>query len=254
MHKNIHLFTSGTNARLDNYDDEYDEIISVPTKNAANKKSNLRQTNSELLAASDIRYAGKRVSRKDLEDDSSSELSVDESDNDLSDIQAFKSKLSQKEYSVGNETDSDDSAEESGEEEASDLEMEESEDEGEEEMQDESDSNGEEEEEEENNSAEDEIGSSEGEEGVEHLPKDSLENDVDKGKSIQNQLSFWEHLLECRIKMHKGIQLANQLHHGPSSFKLFNSAAGENLFSKAATGAQTALKTMLDSCMELQVI
>ena len=194
------------------------------------------------MAASDVRYAGKRVSRKDLEDSSSPQTSAEEeSDSDLSDIEAFKSKLTKKEYNEEDESGSDDHAEESGEE---DLEMGESE-EGEEE----------EEEEDYDNSAEEGNGieSSEDEDGVERLPKDSRADDVEKGKSIQNQLSFWEHLLECRIKMHKGIQLSNQLHHGPATFKLFKSAAGENFFDAAATGAQKALKTMLDSCMELQV-
>ena len=190
-----------------------------------------------------MRYAGKQISRKDLEN-SSSEPSDNESEmSDVSEIEAFKSKLIQKKKKPSNEESGiSDEESELGDEEESDIDSNAEEGEEEEEL----------EEEEEQRESDEDSQTGDGDES-ENQPN-SHETDVSKGKSIQNQLSFWEHLLECRIKMHKGIQLANQLHHGPSSFKLFNSQTGDNFFANAATGAQVALKTMLDSCIELQVI
>ena len=95
------LFLSGlddiseTKAQLDRYDDEY-QMSDIPSKAKNVKtKSNLRQANSELLAVSDKRYAGKRVSRKDLEDEDDDEASFEQesSEEDEEDIQLFNSKM-----------------------------------------------------------------------------------------------------------------------------------------------------------------
>lgn len=84
--------------------------------------------------------------------------------------------------------------------------------------------------------------------------KGSENMDINKGKAIKNQISLWDNLLECRIKLHKTINLSNQLPQAPSNFNLFTEVVGENHFITASQGAQTALKTMINSCFELQVV
>ena len=95
-----------------------------------------------------------------------------------------------------------------------------------------------------------------GEEDAETLKKENkkrIDSDVKKGSSIKNQLSMWDLLLECRIKYHKSINLCNQLPQGASGFKSFTQIPGENHFVTAVQSAQNAIKTFLDSCLELQV-
>jgi len=276
-HIAVNLFLFGfngitdTKAQLDRYDDEY-QMSDIPSKSKNVKtKSNLRQANSELLAVSDKRYAGKRVSRKDLEeeeDDDEASFEEQSSEEDEEDIQMFNSKMKKdkKDASIPlkskrnlQDIDSQQSSEDEDlgeEEEGESGDQMDEEEEGEEEEEDGSD-----EDDEEFGSGEEEEGADvqsiddneDGEEEVEKSSKNSHDSDIKKGKSIQNQLSLWDHLLECRIKMHKSVNLCNQLPQGPSNFKLFSKTSGENHFSTAVQGAQTAFKSMLDSCLELQV-
>lgn len=53
--------------------------------------------------------------------------------------------------------------------------------------------------------------------------------------------------------MHKGINLCNQLPQAPSNYKLFTKASGENHLIAAGQGAQVAIKSLLDNCLELEV-
>merc|ERR1711911_493676 len=90
-------YNEETKARLDQYDEEFD-YESVPKK-SVKSKSNLRQKNTKLLAETNDVYAAKKVSRKDLEDDSEDdqEQSVDSEgfsdDEEADEINIFKSKL-----------------------------------------------------------------------------------------------------------------------------------------------------------------
>lgn len=238
-------YNEETKARLDQYDEEF-EYETAQSIKPVTSKSNLRQKNSKLLAESDGIYAAKRISRKDLEQDSENsgeELSDDGDDNE--DINVFKTMLktssnSKKNVDSDEEASEDDSEGEDAENEEEEGDLDESGDD--EDVDEDIDEEGEEEED-----GDDE----EHENSVQRLPKNSLEKDVAKGKSIQNQLSLWDHLLECRIKIHKGIQTTNQLPQGPSDFKLF-SQIGEKQFVSAAQVTQSAVKTLLDSCLELQ--
>ena len=258
-----------TKARLESFDD-HDESNGNIQKKTLKNKSTLRHKNVELLAVSDKRYAGKRISRKDLEEDDQSDseelADTDENDEDENDIEEFKNKFmkeasnrSKKTKTKYEESDEDNSSVNSEldeeDENASDLDGEEESDIDEEEDDGEEEEDGEEEDEEDSN--EDEVGSiddnEENEGDVEKSARNTHDSDINKGKAIQNQLSLWDHLLECRIKLHKGINLSNQLPQAPSNFKLFTKAAGENHFVTAGQGAQTAIKTLLDNCLELQV-
>lgn len=94
------------------------------------------------------------------------------------------------------------------------------------------------------------------EEDAENIKKENkrrIDADVKKGSSIKQQLSLWDLLLECRIKYHKTISHCNRLPQGASGFKSFTQIPGENDFVKAALAAQSAIKTFLDSSLELQV-
>lgn len=278
-----------TKAQLEAFDDEEQSKESRQIKNLKSKVS-LRNKNIELLAASDRRYAGKRVSRKDLEESSEEDLntdeeseddhtdddddednqSIDEDDEEESHISAFKSKFMKKvnrkpekpsktnkkllDDSEMSELDEDleddsDQFQEEEELEGEDLEeegVEEEEEYGDEEEDEDSDENEGEEEE------EDDDENDETNEGNNRASVNSHDADIKKGKSIQNQLSLWDHLLECRIKLHKGINLSNQLPKA-SDYKQFSKVASDNHFLTAGQGAQSAMKTLLDSCLELQV-
>ena len=250
-------------AKLEALDDQYESYdnLQISQKKALKNKSSLRQKNVELLAVSDSRYAGKRVNRRDLnspveEDFKSSEASL-ESDNDSGEdnILEFKKKFMKETNNTSKKPNAFQESEdesELNESEEDEIEEEDDEDEGEEEEDDEDGDEGEEEEEEEGS-----IGSIDDNEEESEVKTQNMSNshdsDINKGKSIQNQLSLWDHLLECRIKIHKGINLCNQLPQATSIFKLFTKASGENHFVAAGQGAQVAIKSLLNNCLELQV-
>jgi protein AATF/BFR2 len=251
-----------TKAKLESFDDQYEshDNIQITSNKVPKNKSSLRQKNVELLAVSDSRYAGKRVSRKNLnssieEDCTSSELSL-ESDNesDENNILEFKNflKETKNKSKKPNALQESESEDENDEEDSIISELNESEDNEMEEEYEEEEGEEEQEEEEENVGSIDDS-EEENENEVQKMSKNSHESDINKGKSIQNQLSLWDKLLECRIKMHKGINLCNQLPQAPYNYKLFTKASGENHFVLAGQGAQVAIKSLLDNCIELQV-
>ena len=229
------MWFAETRARLDHYNDEYDNTQEL--RKETRSKSTLRQKNAGLLADSDSRYAGIRVSRKDLEasseedeeddDEESSENDqseqYDEMDSEEGDghIQEFLSMMKVKSAKATKEA-SDDETDGEGASENLDDEEEDEGEEGEEEGDEEEDGEDEGDDEEVDDEEEDTEGK-----GAKSSKK-SLTSDVEKGRAIQNQLSLWDHLLECRIKLHKGINLANQLPQGPDSFKMFSKVADTN--------------------------
>ncbi len=254
-----------TKARLESFDEQYEAKEKISKKTLKNKSS-LRHKNVELLVVSDKKYAGKRVSRKDLEeenqDDSEESISdAEESDSeDAVNIKEFKKKMMKEvnsrtrkmpptDYLESNEDGSSEMDEER--ENGSDLDSLEEEADVDEEEHDDEDDDDDEDDEEEVGSIDDDDDENEGD--VKRVSKNPHDSDINKGKAIQNQLSLWDHLLECRIKLHKGLHLTNQLPQAPSNFKLFTKATGENHFVTAGQGAQAAIKTLLDNCLELQV-
>ena len=255
-----------TKARLESFDDQYESYdnTQVVSNKTPKNKSNLRQKNVELLAVSDSRYAGKRVSRKDLNSPDigkSSESSLESDESGEENILEFKNKFMKETNNKLKKPNAfQESEDESGslksdihEEDSNESDLNKSEDDEEADFEEEE---GEEEEGEEEE--EGDIGSvdhSEGEDeiNVKKISTNSHDNDINKGKSIQSQLSLWDHLLECRIKMHKGINLCNQLPQAPSNYRHFCKASGENHFVAAGQGAQVAIKSLLDNCLELEV-
>lgn len=254
---------------MDQYDEEFD--YDTISKKSVKSKPNLRQKNTKLLAESNSVYAAKKVSRKDLEDDSEDSQEISDENEEFSDddeideINIFKNKLTASSKSKKAPTD-----EQSDEEDSDDLHPEgqktdtETEEEGDEECEGESEEEDEQEDEEEGDEEGEECDEEgeEDDEGLEEeeddegkrvkLPKSSLEKDISKGKSIQNQLSLWDNLLECRIKIHKGIHTTNQLPQESSNFKQFSMIGGKQ-FESVVQETQSAVKSLLDSCLELQV-
>lgn len=268
-------FNEETKARLDVFDDQYE--LQTTSKKTLKNKTSLRHKNVGLLAVTDKRYAGKHVSRKELEfqvdedeneDFSSVSSLVSGSESEEDDILGFKDKFikttnekSKKLNPHSDEELNDESALESDVDDRNSLSSEEVEGDKDEELGEEEDGEEEEddgeEEEDDGEEEEEEVGSvddneeDESEISVQKMSKTSQGTDINKGKCVQNQLSLWDHLLECRIKMHKGINLCNQLPQGPV-YKQFTKIAGENHFMTAGQGAQIAIKTLLDNCLELQ--
>lgn len=85
---------SDTKARLDRYDEEY-EVAAKPVKKALKAKPSLRQSNAQLLSASDKRYAGTKVSRRDLEEDFQEPdmEDSDEEESEAEEIEEFNKKF-----------------------------------------------------------------------------------------------------------------------------------------------------------------
>ena len=271
---------------MEQYDEDFSQRTEV--RKGIKSKPNLRQKNATILADTDKKYAGKKVSRKELakqddDDHEEDEFNQDESDESGSDddtqIQKFLSMMKAQSSVSGtrstqkkpvpsdSEEGSEDVSEESSEE-GSEEGSKEGSNEGSEEGSEEEDGydlQGEEEESdlgegdvEEYGEDDDEIGDEEDDDAdVEDrennkTAKRSVTSEIEKGKAIQSQLSLWDHLLECRIKIHKGIHLANQLPPGPVNLKRFVKA-GDVPFSSAVKEAQIGVKTLLDSLIELQV-
>lgn len=166
-----------------------------------------------------FRYAGKKVSRKDIYKDFSSDQSEDE-----------KSEESIAEHN------SEDSAEEenlSDEEENSD--------------EDENDSDGSFE----DDSMEDEE-ESENEDGkkLKVLPNMNVDEEIKKGNGVRDQIKVWENLLDMRIKFQKCLQLSNQL----PQLEVFKTFTADNDFKTESKKVQSNLTTLLDKLLQLNSV
>ncbi|XP_076867110.1 protein AATF [Brachyhypopomus gauderio] len=80
--------------------------------------------------------------------------------------------------------------------------------------------------------------------------KEKVDEEVDKGKAVRNQLALWDMLLEGRIKMQKALVTANQLPQ-PDTFPEFKSKGGSE-YAGALKNSHKALKALQRSLLELQ--
>ncbi|XP_056234138.1 protein AATF [Seriola aureovittata] len=234
--------------------------------------SALRKHNTSLLSDTDRRYMGKAVSRKQLlmdiegsgeeeEDGSIEELEEDEEEDSTGDEEADDdddeddedeelvdsdaepgAKLTSKtkgsdmtfpqgvdfheltegmdDLGVSEDDDSDEETEGSDEDEGSgDDEMEGSEEDGEDEG------------------------------TVQTFSKEKIDEQVEKGKAVKNQLALWDQLLEGRIKIQKALVTANQLPQ-PQTFPEFKRKGGAEL-AGALKNTHKALKALQRSLLEL---
>ncbi|XP_066515844.1 protein AATF [Hoplias malabaricus] len=238
----------------------------------------LRKRAVTLLADTDKRYRGRATSRKDLQkeiDGSAEEEEDDDDDDDDDDIAVENGELD--DDMEDGEEDGDDGDEDDDDEEEEDLDdtnsplsnlvskmkntdltfptdtdfmkltegmddVGESEDEEESETEGESDEGSEEEEEEEEEDEETRA--------VMTFSKEKVDEQVEKGRAVKNQLALWDLLLEGRIKMQKALVMANQLPQ-PDTFPEFKSRGGAE-FVGALKNSHKALKALQRSLLELQ--
>ncbi|XP_067293969.1 protein AATF isoform X2 [Pseudorasbora parva] len=80
--------------------------------------------------------------------------------------------------------------------------------------------------------------------------KEKVDEEVEKGKAVKNQLALWDLMLERRIKMQKALVTANQLPQ-PQTFPEFKSRGGAE-YAEALKNSHKALKALQRSLLELQ--
>ncbi|XP_061592941.1 protein AATF [Cololabis saira] len=81
------------------------------------------------------------------------------------------------------------------------------------------------------------------------LSQNKVDEEVEKGKAVKNQLSLWDQLLEGRIKIQKALVLANQLPQ-PQTFPDFQRRGGAELPGALKT-THKAVKALQRSLLEL---
>ncbi|XP_065708948.1 protein AATF [Patagioenas fasciata] len=86
--------------------------------------------------------------------------------------------------------------------------------------------------------------------GVMTFSKRQESEEVEKGKSVKNQLALWDLLLEGRIKMQKALHTANRLPQ-PDTYPLFRKEGGQE-FDNAVESCFKALEALLKVLVELQ--
>ncbi|XP_053286042.1 protein AATF [Pleuronectes platessa] len=79
--------------------------------------------------------------------------------------------------------------------------------------------------------------------------KEKVDEEVEKGKAVKNQLALWDHLLEGRIKFHKALVTANQLPQ-PQTLSEFKRKGGAEIAGALKT-THKALKALQRSLLEL---
>ncbi|XP_051748866.1 protein AATF isoform X2 [Ctenopharyngodon idella] len=229
----------------------------------------LRRRSVAILADGDRRYSGKATSRKDLQKELDG--SVDEDYDDDDDDKEENEMLDRYMECIKDDDDDDEEEDddEMGDHDDDDVEEDLNEDDSSqmsslvskmkgtdfmkltEGMDDLGDS--EEEEDSATSEGESEVGSEEDEEeesALRTFSKEKVDEEVEKGKAVKNQLALWDLLLERRIKMQKALVTANQLPQ-PQTFPEFKSRGGAE-YAEAVKNSHKALKALQRSLLELQ--
>ncbi|XP_050967170.1 protein AATF isoform X3 [Labeo rohita] len=252
--------------KFDEGDDDDEELSS----------GHLRKRSAAILADGDRRYRGKATSRKDIQKELDGS---DEDEGDDDDDEEDENEMLDK-YMECIKDDDDDEEEEDDEDDDDDDDEEEQGDDEEDLNEDDSsqmsslvskmkgtdfmkltegmDDLGESEEEEDSaaSEGESEEGSEEEEEGEEEetalrtFSKEKVDEEVEKGKAVKNQLALWDMMLERRIKLQKALVIANQLPQ-PQTFPEFKSRGGAE-YAEALKNSHKALKALQRSLLELQ--
>ncbi|XP_051961047.1 protein AATF [Xyrauchen texanus] len=233
----------------------------------------LRKQSVALLADTDRRYRGKTTSRKDLQkefDGSADDEEEDDEDNGMLD-KYMESIKDDDDYDDEEEDENDEKEQGGGDDD------EEQEDDDEDLNADDSsqmsslvskmkttdfmkltegmDDLGDSDEEDEGSAAsdEEEADNEEDEEEESELmtfSKEMVDEEVEKGKAVKNQLGLWDLMLEGRIKMQKALMTANQLPQS-QTFPEFKSRGGPE-HTEALKNSHKALKALQRSLQELQ--
>ncbi|KAK2816555.1 hypothetical protein Q7C36_022826 [Tachysurus vachellii] len=233
--------------------------------------SGLRKRSAALLVDSDKRYSGKVTSRKELQQEFDGSADDEEEDDDQDEDEDSESgQRDQVMEDVGEEDgdEDDDYISDDGGSQLSSLvskmkgadlsfpkgtdfrklaegmdDLGESEDEEEGESDDEGES--EEDEEEDGDDSDEDV-----EGGVMTFSKEKVDEEVEKGRAVKNQLALWDLMLEGRIKMQKALVTANQLPQ-PNTFPEFKGKGGAE-YTGALKNSHKALKALQRSLLELQ--
>lgn len=217
----------------------------------------LRKHNRSLLSDTDGRYVGKAVSRKQLMMDVEGS---DEDEEDVDNDEEEDSTENEQSDDYGDENNLDDVDEEDefvgsdSELQATDVTFPQRVDlhkltEG---MDDLGTSEGDDDDDEEENEGRDEEESSDDdgdEKTLRTFSQAEVDEEVEKGKAVQNQLALWDQLLEGRIKIQKALVTANQLPQ-PLTFPEFRRTGGVE-FIGALKNSHKALKALQRSVLEL---
>ncbi|XP_072747346.1 protein AATF [Anoplolepis gracilipes] len=153
------------------------------------QQSKIRRQNVDTLDAIDERYAGKKVSRKDIysdENDTSEDMESEGSGEDVED-EEVESTLEQSENELESDEEADSQQESQDAESMSDIE--------------EDDYNI-------------DISNSlykQKDSTIKTMSETNVKAEVEKGNCIRNQLKFWENFLEMRIKLQKCVITSNQM-------------------------------------------
>ncbi|KAM4628883.1 protein AATF [Polymixia lowei] len=100
-------------------------------------------------------------------------------------------------------------------------------------------------------SEEDEMEDDDEDEGtVRTFSKEKVDEEVEKGKAVKDQLALWDQLLEGRIKIQKALVTANQLPQ-PQTFPEFKMRGGAE-FMGSLKNSHKAIKALQRSLLELQ--
>ncbi|NWR73302.1 AATF protein, partial [Centropus unirufus] len=86
--------------------------------------------------------------------------------------------------------------------------------------------------------------------GIMTFSKGKVDEEVEKGKAVRNQLALWDQLLEGRIKMQKALVTVNRLPQ-PDTYPIFKKEGGQE-FDNAVENCCKALETLLKVLVDLQ--
>ncbi|KAG1957327.1 protein AATF [Pimephales promelas] len=219
---------------------------------------NLRRRSVAILADGDRRYCGKATSRKDLQkeldgsaDDDDEEEEDDDDDDETGMLEKYMECIRDDEEDEDGDHDEEDHAdveEDVNGDDSSQMSSLVSKMKGTDFMKltEGMDDLGDSEEEEDSTASEgeSEVGSEEGEEeesALRTFSKEKINEEVEKGKAVKNQLALWDLMLERRIKMQKALVTANQLPQ-PQTFPEFKSRGGAE-YAEALKNIQGALSS-----------
>lgn len=231
-----------TSARVvdDDFEDDLDDFAS---------SSKLRKSNVDLLDTIDKRYEGGRTSRKELLNENSDEDDDDESNSEASEGHEIPLDHSRKrKRSYTDPSDEEAEKEEDGMDGGGEVENAD-EDSGED-YEDYEDFQDEERDSDEGSEQGSEEGSEDEPSNFRHISGKDVNQEIQKGICVRNQLSFWDNFLDQRIQLQKVLSLSNQLPQH-DVYPLFAEKGGVEFRSNTSKVKQK-LNKLMGSLLELQ--
>ncbi|XP_042272757.1 protein AATF [Thunnus maccoyii] len=238
--------------------------------------SALRKHNTALLTETDRRYMGKKISRKQLlmdDEESGAEEEEDDDDDDDEAEEEGSIEEDEEEDSIGDEEAEDDFEDEEDTDKLAskmkgvditfpqgvdfhkltegmdDLGVSEEDDDDSGEEDEGSDEDEGTDDDDDDDDDDDEMEDGEDDGAVRTFSKEKVDEEVEKGKAVKNQLALWDQLLEGRIRIQKALMTTNQLPQ-PQTFPEFKRQGGAEI-TGALKNTHKALKALQRSLLEL---